>query len=229
MLPAYPALALVMACFVHGITTEPARANKRWLRLDLSWPVLAGIGLIAAFPVAAAIFVPGEAWLGLVGLILIAGGATAWHLVGRLRIQRAMIVFTAMSVAWVTAIFGFAALRIDRYQFSKPLAAEIDRDTTGDRQIASFRFIRESLVFYAGQSITYCRKIEELDRFLGHSPSPYVITVDEHVADIEERFPNQFREVARRPRFLHPGEVIVLARQPGSNIARTADRMTPRR
>jgi hypothetical protein len=95
----------------------------------------------------------------------------------------------------------------------------------GDVQLAGFRFIRESLVFYTGRPIQYCKTPEQLARFLRESPKAYVVTVDEHVDDLAAQYPGEFREVARRRRFLHPGEVVVLTRRADSNIPRTAGRM----
>jgi 4-amino-4-deoxy-L-arabinose transferase-like glycosyltransferase len=230
LLPVYPALSLVTACFVHGLIAHPEQANRQWLRLDLWLTMLAGVGMVAVFPVVAAFFVPREWWLGLVGLILAAGAAFSLYLAKCHQMRRAVTVFAVMSVAWITAIFGFAALRIDRYQFAKPLAAQMDGASPGQRQIASFRFLRQSLVFYTGQPIRVFQRIEDLEAFLDASPNPLVITVDEHLQALQGRFPGRFREMARRPRFLHPGEVIVLAHRPGSIVPRTADRMTgPRR
>jgi 4-amino-4-deoxy-L-arabinose transferase-like glycosyltransferase len=229
LLPTYPALALLTACFLHNLIAHPEQINRRWLRLDLSTTMLAGAGLVVGFPIVAAFFVPGEWWLGSVGFILLVGAGYALWLFSRNQNRRAVAAFAVMSVAWITAIFGFAAIRIDRYQFSKPLAADIQQHASGPRQIAGYRFIRESLVFYTGQSIVECRSVEDLKAFLSKATDPYVITVDEHVEDIEAHFPGQFRELVRRPRFLHPGEVVVLARQFGSHIPLTADRISSRR
>ena len=83
VLPAYPALALLTACFMHRWLTEPATMKVWWLRNAWISLVLVGAGIMVAFPIIAAYFLPGEAVLGLVGLIPLIGGAVLVLLVAR--------------------------------------------------------------------------------------------------------------------------------------------------
>jgi len=229
LLPIYPALSLMTALFLHELIRFPQRANWRWLRLDLTSTMLVGVGLVVVFPAVAAFFVPSEWWLGLVGLILVAGAAVARRLAARRQVEWAVRVFAVMSVAWLTAIFGLAALRIDRHQVARPLMAEIEAAGQGEWQVAVYRFLRPSLVFYAGQPVAVLRNEEDVARFLASSPRPYVITLDEHGERLKRLLPGQLEEVSRRPRFLRPGEVVVLAPRRDSPRLLTADRMAPGR
>jgi len=226
VLPAYPALALVTASFLHGWVTQPTPVHRRWLRTALGIVIFVGLALAIGFPIAALIFVPGEEVLGLVGLVLVLGGGVCLHEAERGRPRRAVALFAVTCVAFVTAVFGFAALRIDRYQYARPLLATIRRHSPAEPQLAGFRFIRESVVFYAGRPVAYCEDADELRRFLDRSEHAYVFTVDEHEAELEERFPGEFCVLARRPRFLRSGEVVVLTRRTDSNAPRTAATMT---
>ena len=40
--------------------------------------ILAGVGIMIAVPIVAAYLLPGEEWIGLVGLILVLGGGWCW-------------------------------------------------------------------------------------------------------------------------------------------------------
>ena len=226
VLPAYPALAVLTASFLHGWITQPAPVHRRWLRTALGIVIFVGFALALAFPVAAAIFVPGEGVLGLVGLVLVVGGGVCLYEAEHGRPRRAVALFALTCVAFVTAVFGFAALRIDRYQYARPLVAEVRRHSPAEPQLAGFRFIRESVVFYAGRPVAYCNDGDQLRRFLDRSEHPYVFTVDEHEAELEKQFPGEFCVLARRPRFLRSGEVVVLTRRTVSNVPQTAGRMT---
>jgi 4-amino-4-deoxy-L-arabinose transferase-like glycosyltransferase len=226
VLPAFPVLALLVGSLVHDWIAQPAAADRRRFRTALGIVIVVGVGMAVALPIVASIYVPGEELLGLVGAVLLIGGGTAFYLAECQRRLPAAVVFAATCVLFVTAIFGVAAVRVDRHQFARPLLADVHSQCPGNPQLASFRFIRESLVYYAGEPVTLCNSPEELRAFLDRSDCPYVMTVDEQEEAIRRLFPGELTVVARRPRFLHEGEVVVLARRPGSNVPRTAGTMT---
>jgi 4-amino-4-deoxy-L-arabinose transferase-like glycosyltransferase len=98
LLPAYPALALLTALFIdrwqsgekgtgpicrngpegalHKLDLSPF--PRWWLRNAWISMILVGVGMMIALPIVAAIFLPGETVLGLVGLIPVIGGGWCW-------------------------------------------------------------------------------------------------------------------------------------------------------
>jgi 4-amino-4-deoxy-L-arabinose transferase-like glycosyltransferase len=258
LLPAYPALALLTACFVDrwlsgkgdwSILPErpdqpsvgarcraqngPVPFSAWWLRNAWISMILVGAGIMTAIPIVAAVYLPGEEMLGLVGLIPALGGIWCWWKTARNQHQEAAVTFAVTSVLFLATLFGFAALRIDRYQNAKPMIAAIRADwkakyTPVDTvplsapPIATYRFFRESTVFYAGCPVTKCDNDEqagrsareELRAFVAKSGGAYVITTDEYAAEIAAAFPGVFREILRQRRFLGPGEMVVLATSP---------------
>jgi 4-amino-4-deoxy-L-arabinose transferase-like glycosyltransferase len=215
VLPAYPALALMTALFIDGWVTEPARYSRWWMRNATVTFVVVGVALAVALPIVASIYLPGEEILGAVGAVLIVGGAWALFHVERLETHRAIAVFTATSVVFVTAIFGFAAQRVDRHQNAQALLAAIEADSPGPAELASYRFRRESFVFYADRCVPRLDDRGELREYLESARYPYVFTSDEYEAELREEFPGEFTVVARRPKFLKDGEVVILARRIG--------------
>ena len=213
VLPAYPALALLTGCFLHDWLAEPARVDRWWLRHAGGTLVFVGVGILVAIPIVAAIFVPGEGLMGLVGLVLVAGGGLFLFYQERGQQRRMMAAFAVMSVAFVTGIFAFAAVRVDRHQNSAALVQEI-RQADPQPQMAGYRFLQASMVFYAGEPVPCCDNIQQLNRFLAEAQHPYVVTTREHAAEVERHFPGEFRELVCQPRFLrHHEEVLVLARR----------------
>lgn len=221
LLPAYPALALLTACFVDRWLSEPGSLRPWELRNAWISTIVVGIGFLIAIPIVASIYLPGEQWIGLVGLILVLGGAWCWREASRGRHQRAAVDFTVMSVAFLTATFGFAALRVDKFQNARPMIAAIRADWTGRENrppIATYQFFRESTVHYAGYPVTKCDDdpsggrlaCEKLARFFADSEQSYVVTTDEKAAELLEEFPDGLQVIFRHPRFLGPGEMIVL-------------------
>jgi glycosyltransferase involved in cell wall biosynthesis len=58
-----------------------------------------------------------------------------------------------------------------------------------------------------------CENAERLASLLGSTPCPYVLTSNEYEQEIQQSFPGEFSVLARRPKFLKRGEVVVLARR----------------
>ncbi len=222
VLPAYPALALLTGCFLHGWLTEPACVNRWWIRNAAGTLVVVGVGFLVVVPVVTWIFVPGEELLGLVGLTLVVGGGLCFFYLERGRPERVLVAFALTSVIFTTSIFAFAALRIDRHQNAKPLIAEVRKASPEPPEIVSYCYGQASIVFYAHQSVPRYGNIEELAEYLRKSDNPYVFTTNKHEETFEQRFPGEYRVLARRPRFLRSGEVLVLTRRSDSGVSRTA-------
>jgi len=228
ILPAYPALALLTATFVYAWTAEPARFGRWWMRNATVTLIVVGAGLIIALPIAAVFVLPGEGFIGLVGLTLIVGGGLSFYFNRRGQSLRTMATFAVTSVVFLTAMFGFAVLRVDSHQNAPSLAAELQKTTPGAYRLAAYRYFRESFVYYTGGPVTRCHSTDDLDEFFASSDNAYVVTVDEHEKLLREKFPDQFEVVARQPRFLGRGEVVLLGRRradgraaPGASPSRT--------
>jgi len=269
LLPAYPALAMLTAWWIDRWLGEekkgsdpicrngPEGASHKWGLSPFAprWPrnawistILTGLGIIVAIPIVAAYYLPGEALIGLVGLIPLVGGAWCWRETSRGRNRQAMGVFAVMSVLFLTAVFGFAALYVDRHQNAEPMIAAIREDCgqgKGDsphlceapfgpfRQkgtvpfsLATYRFFRESTVYYSGRPVTRCEgdreeALKELADFLAKPGRSYVITTDRQEREIEEAFPGRLRVIFRHPRFLAPGEMVVLRRGGEDDVGST--------
>ncbi len=214
ILPAYPALALLAAAFVYTWITQQASMNRWWMRNAAITLVVVGVGLMIALPIVAAILLPGEGWIGLAGVPLIVGGAWCWWFSERARPRPAMAAFAISSVAFLTFGFGIAALGVDRHQNGRPLAAELRKASDGPLELASFRFFRESFVYYTGTHVERIHKEEDLDAFVRRSKHPFIITTDEHAPMIRQRFNGRFHVLNRQQRFLDTRELVVLQWQP---------------
>ncbi len=214
LLPIYPALALATAAFIHHWLAEPAILGRKSVWIAWGITILVGVVGLGAFPIVARLYAPGEELLGMIGLILVAGGGLSLWLVQRGCRQAGMAVFAAMSLLLITACFGFAALRIDRHQNARALMARIHADCPGEPTLAFYGFSQKSCVYYAGRPVEYYEHASDLHRFLGSSRG-YVLADDSHATHLMRRFPGEFHVLARRPQFLRSGDVVVLV-HPGS-------------
>jgi len=224
VLPAYPALALLTGAFVFTWITEPARMSPWWIRNAAITLVVVGAALVVAMPFVAARVLPGEGTIGLVGRTLGVGGVMVWIYAQRRRPVPAMVSFTVASAAFLVGVFALAVLQVERHHASPVLAARRHAANPDRLELASFRYFRESFVYYSGEPVERIHEIKDLERFLRRSRRPFVITTDEHEAQLREAFPGQLRVLTRHARFLEPGEVVVLAREDAEAVSKTAGR-----
>ena len=167
--------------------------------------------MLAVLPAVTARYAPGEQIAALVGLALAVGGGLSWYFLARDRRRSYLVTFAAASVLFIAMLFGWAAVHIDRHQHSRPLMEEVRRDNPAEPQIAGYRYCDASTVYYARGPVAEFHDTAGLRTFLDRSPHPYVITTGDELQDLETRMPGQWRVIARRPRFLAKGEIVVVA------------------
>jgi 4-amino-4-deoxy-L-arabinose transferase-like glycosyltransferase len=224
VLPAYPALALLTGCFLETWITEPARVGPSWMKNAWITTIAVGLSIMVAVGIVAWIYLPGEEFIGLVGMILVVGGGLCSYYAKRQHRQRVVSVFACTAVLFLTAMFGFAAQRVDRHQNAKRLMAEIRSDSPQPAPVCAYRFFRQSMVYYAGHPVQCCDTPEQLQQFLEQAPHAYVITLDKYEKEIERKQPGQFRVLARERRFLANDEMVVLAPSARIDHSHTANR-----
>ncbi len=224
VLPVYPALALLTACFLEAWIAEPARVGPGWMKNAWITLIAVGLAIIVAVPIAARFVLPGEELIGLVGLILIAGGCLCLYYAKRRHLRQVATVFACTAVIFLTAMFAFAAQRVDRHQNAKRLLALIHGDGADTAPICAYRFFRQSMVYYAGHPVQCCDNPEQLQQFLDQAPQAYVITLDKYQAEVDGKHPGRFRELARQQRFLATDQMVVFAPSDKSSSNHTAIR-----
>lgn len=230
ILPAYPALALLMAPFVYTWITEYSRMSQWWMRNASLTFVLVGLGIIVAMPIVSYFFMPGEWLIGLVGLPLVFGGLLCWRLSEAGKTRATMACFVTASTLFLAAMFGFGALRVDPYQNGPILAEVLNRsvlqkegsDSANSYELAAFGHFRESFVYYTKKPVRRLQEPEDITRFLAESDCPFVITTDKNLEAVRAASPEPLREIFRRRKFLEKGEIVVLTRESDIESQRVA-------
>jgi 4-amino-4-deoxy-L-arabinose transferase-like glycosyltransferase len=218
LLPAYPALGLLTGCFIDRWQTQPASVKPWELRNAWFSMMLVGIALMIAVPIAMHILMPGEEILGLLGIVPLIGGWLCWRQASQGRHAQALTAFAVMAVVCLTGMFGWGSLRVDRHQNSRPMIAAIEADSgSNDAPIASYRFFRESMVYYAGHPVAKCNDDggraapEKLREFLAKPRPSYVVTITNQLPDIAKEYAGQYEEIFRQPCFgVYGRELVVL-------------------
>jgi 4-amino-4-deoxy-L-arabinose transferase-like glycosyltransferase len=213
VLPAYPALAIMAAAFVDRWLTEPT-CVPRWL-MYIAWgtPIVVGIGLVIGLPIAAGRFLPGEELIGLVGLLPLVGGAGALVFYYRDANARAVTTIAIAAVCFSMAMFGGVAVRAGRHHNSNRLI-EIAREYSGDGEAAlsTFEHPESSVIFYAQNHVTRCTKPAEVLHFFAENEHAYLIANSDRWPELRTQLPADFQVIARQPRFLKEGEVVLVGR-----------------
>ena len=225
VLPAYPALAILTGCFLHAWLERAEVAASHIMPIATSIYLGVGVAMLAVLPWVTARYAPGEQVVSLLGLVLAVGGGVSWWFLAHGRRRSYLTVFATSSVLFIAMLFGWAAVHIDRHQHSRPLLEEVRRDSPTEPQIAGYKYCDASTVYYARGPVAVCDDAGKLREFLARSRHPYVVTTSDESKNLETQMPGQWRVVARRPRFLAKGEIVVLAPRAatGESVGRRGD------
>ena len=220
VLPAYPALALLTGAFLDRWITSPREVSRRLVSLALGTYVCVGVGLVVVLPIVAYILLPGEALLGLIGLIPLVGGALAWRYAMQERVDRAVHALMVMGATFAVTLFSVAAVRVAGHQTSAGFATVV-RDQVGPAaDWLTLNHFEPSLVFYTGNQVRHFDSLDALEQQVARSRQPVLLVRDKDLDQVRARLPGEFRELARERRFLRRHDLVLLVRL--DNLARAS-------
>ena len=206
------------------------------------WP-LWGRYLPWRFPRSPSGILPGEEWLGLLGLTPLAGGVACIGLALVRNYRAAATAFAGSAVAFSTLLFAIGAQRADHHQTSHVILRAIF-DRSDNPTIASYKILEPSWVFYAG------RPIRELPRagttirvelqpgyiqthelsaptgFFLTNPEAFLITTRKELQEIGP-LPEGVRVLAETGLFLKDERLVLLGREPAALAAQPAASWLP--
>jgi len=177
--PAYPALAALIGLFVADWIRTADWNTDRWMRLAWVFLIASGIGLGIGLPLAVARLAPGNAWLGLIGLVPLTGGLVAWGAQSLSSRRAAAIAWAATAVASVgllvtvgPAVLG--ASRGTRHLLARLPAAGIPHPIASYRAPPSTSFYGGLLT--AGAAVADLEEPAEVAAFVAEHPgAPLVV------------------------------------------------------
>jgi 4-amino-4-deoxy-L-arabinose transferase-like glycosyltransferase len=208
--PCYPALALLAGSYVDRWSRQATVVSGHWHWAIFGGLAAAGAGVAIAIPLAAPKYLPGEEWLGLIGLMPLAGGVFCLGLSAVRNYRAAAGVFGATATAFATLIFALGAQQVDRHQTSDVILNAIQANSPHPR-IASYKILEPSWVFYGGNPIAeVSSQPERLAPFLAGQPDSFLITTASRLPEIETQLPPEVRVLARTKRFLKEDELLLL-------------------
>jgi len=211
--PMYPAIAMLMGCFMYR-WTHSALAAPHWVH-KLGVTAFGAVGLIILIgsPFAAAKFLPGAEWVALIGLAPLAGsGACLWLLEGRWK-RQAPVAFALSSVLLTAGVFGFALTTLSNYRKSPQLFEAAHRNSDAP-ELATFASLEPSWVFYFGKQIREFKphEVQQAKRFLELNPDSFLIVTDRHYGMLKDGLPRDVTILERTSYFLERKQLILLGR-----------------
>ncbi len=202
------------AAFADDWLAQPA-VVPRWL-MHVAWGslVLVGVGLLIGLAIAAKHYLPGDELIALVGFIPLLGGLACVYWFVRQQPQRVMAALCVMAVLFSVALLGGVAVRASRHQNSASLIDMARKSSPGGNiELATFAHAESSVVFYSGEHVSRYGDPDQAARFLETNGNGFLITNDEQFAVLKQKLPAGVTIVARQPRFLKGGEVLLLGRE----------------
>ena len=150
--PCYPAVALLVASFIHRWSEGKELSWVHWPRISFILWGLTGIGFMIGLPIVAEMFLPGMEWLGLLGLIPLLVGIFGYLALTRKRQDWAALIFASGAFLFVWLSFGFLADKVDDYQKIDHLVAEL-KLRSDSPQLGQYRTLEPTWVFYSSTVI----------------------------------------------------------------------------
>jgi hypothetical protein len=192
--------------------------------------------MLVSLPLAASRFLPGESWLGLLGLIPLVGASVAVSFQRSRRFPQAAWTMAVTAVAFTTALFGWAVARVDRHQQNQLLLAAIER-AGGNPRIGAFGRLEPTWIFYGGRPVDELTLdgSESANRsgpwqpkprpsaaaFFGQGQDRFIITTDRRWEQLREVLPPTAAVLAECPLFLRRERLLLIGTPPVNN--RTAE------
>ena len=227
VLPAYPALAIIVGRYFAMWTQDLNSVSKNWLKAG--WILLIAFGVLIAVGVPGLGLIPWNGktaldrigmtqvlqqrfvWLGVAGLPLVLFGTVgAWFIwSNRPRLSAASFAVAAMSMIMILS--QFVAPEIDRFQSPQRLAQRwSSRVDSADMQVAVFGFFRPTLVFYFGKNIHFCDSTDEAIDFAKMGGGAILVTTESQYNRLKDQLPDSTQIIERISQFPNRGEVLVL-------------------
>lgn len=223
--PCYPALALLCGKFIHHLSRGETLASVFWQRAAMVSLGLVGCVMMVGLPLAAQRLLPGDEWLGVIGLIPLIAAVVGMGWLSRQRFARATQVFAAGAVVFAWVMFGFVTVRISHHQKNLVVLETIFQQND-EPAIAAYGCLESTWVFYAKQSITEFAWGTERDpalaEFVKSHPEPCFITTDRCLPQLQSQLPGEFTVLSDVPYFLKKDRLVLVGRK--SDGTRTANR-----
>ncbi|MDG1873571.1 MAG: glycosyltransferase family 39 protein [Mariniblastus sp.] len=229
--PCYPALAILAAICLQELAMGRSKIHLGWYYAAFGGLALSGVMISAGLGFASTRFLPDQIWLAGLGVGPFMVGVSLMILLARKQTKALPNLFAFGSVVFCWLLFGFGTVSIDREQESHLVLKELgDNPAT---EVAAFGCLESSWVFYGGKPIQELISpgVESPQRhaslrqhfwqdkprltveaFLTENPDSVFLTSTDHLEELKQRLPKEFKVVQVADYFLKNKEIYLLER-----------------
>ena len=218
--PAYPAIAMAAGHFVAEWIQRPTVTNDRWMRVAWLFLAVSGVGLAIGLPMVIGRIAPGTEWLGLVGLVPIAGAAAAWACQSLASRIAAGAVWATTACATVALLAAFGPGALGRAGGTRDLVAGLHRHDGEAVRVATLR-APASAAFYAGR-VTAGGAVTELAApaaaaaFVAEHPGAHLVVDARFEESLARALPSDYVVLGAASSFPSAKRVLLLGPPRGS-------------
>jgi 4-amino-4-deoxy-L-arabinose transferase-like glycosyltransferase len=221
--PAYPALAIAAGSFVADWIRRPASSRDTWMRVAWVSLAITGAALAVGLPLVVRAYLAEGTWLGLVGLVPVAGAAAAWMAQSAGRRRQAAVAWAATACGTVALLVAVGPTCMGRAGGTRQLLADVPAATAGPVPIASFG-VPASAVFYAGRiapagSVPNLAGPAEAAAFVADNPGGHVVVNARFEETFARALPPHYAVLRSSTSFPTLQEVVLFGPTPAPRLA----------
>lgn len=211
--PAYPAVALAAGGFVAGWIRRPTASIDAWMRVGWGCLAASGLALAIGLPLVTRRYAGGGEWLGLIGLVPLAGAAAAWALQAAHIRGAAAAAWAATACGTVGLLLGLGPACVGDAGGTRRMFAAVEAADAGSVPVASFS-APASAIFYAGRvapagTVSNLAAPAEAATFVAEHPGGHVVVDARFEPQVARVLPAHYTVVSRSTSFPTLREVVL--------------------
>lgn len=227
VLPAYPALAIMIGRYFALWTHDVNSVSRGWLNAGWILLILFGAVVVAGIPLSGFVEFKGQTlldrmgverviqqrlvWLGVAGVPLVLFGTAGACLLWSNRPRLSAGAFSVGALSMMVTLCQYVAPELDRFQTPQLLAERWSSQlSSGDSQVAVLGYFRPTMVFYFGRDIDFCDSSDEAIQFVNAGGASILVTTDKQYAKIKGQLSESTQVIERVSQFPNRDEVVVL-------------------
>jgi 4-amino-4-deoxy-L-arabinose transferase-like glycosyltransferase len=222
VLPAYPALALLVAVFGVDAARRAAVTgcwpHPRWMAAGLMSLAFGGLATAVTVVVTARYGLTGAEPAALVGIVPLVGTIVCWRLAGP-RPLAAVEAFAATALIFTSLAVGPAATWMARANTIPDFVRDLQTRDGGGARLGTFMMGSPNVVYYSNGHVNQITQDDAAaaEHFLTASPEAVLLVPDHRLARIQPLLPPGFGEIGRTRPMFRDFDLIAVGRVPSSD------------
>ena len=227
VLPAYPALAIMIGRYFALWTQDVNSVSRGWLNAGWILLILFGAVVVAGIPLSGFVEFSGQTlldrmgvervvqqrivWLGFAGVPLVLFGSIGACLLWSDRPRLSAGAFSIGALSMMVTLCQYVAPELDRFQAPQLLAERWSSQlNSGDSRVTVLGFFRPTMVFYFGRDIDFCDSSDEAIKVANSGGDSILVTTGKQYAKIKSQLSESTQVIERVSQFPIRDEVVVL-------------------